>query len=100
MGIFNFGKRDRFVDLREPYQISQATQKTKPEVVQPIQAPQIKTFENPVKENLQKNPEDAEERKRKFAKRLMEMFERVELISTQLHHLTQRVEVLEKKLNA
>ena len=38
-----------------------------------------------------------EERKRKLAKRLMEMTEKLEDINNQIYHLQQRVELLEKK---
>lgn len=39
------------------------------------------------------------ERKRKLAKRLMDITDKLEEISNQLYHLQQRVEVLEKKMN-
>ncbi len=41
--------------------------------------------------------EDADEKKRKLAKRLMDITEKLEEISNQIYHLQQRVEVLEKK---
>jgi len=43
--------------------------------------------------------EDAEEKKRKLAKRLMDITDKLEEISNQIYHLQQRVEVLEKKSN-
>ena len=39
------------------------------------------------------------EKKRKLAKRIMEMTERVEDLSNQIYHLQQRLEVLERKLD-
>ena len=42
---------------------------------------------------------DADEKRRKLAKRLMDMTEKIEDISNQIYHLQQRMEVIEKKLN-
>ena len=39
----------------------------------------------------------AEEKKRKLAKRLMDMTEKIEDLSNQIYHLQQRIEVLERK---
>jgi archaellum component FlaC len=39
-----------------------------------------------------------DERKKKLAKRLMDMTEKLENLSNQIYHLQQRVEVLEKKV--
>ena len=39
----------------------------------------------------------AEEKKRKLAKRLMEMTNKIEDLSNQIYHLQQRIEVLERK---
>lgn len=41
--------------------------------------------------------EDSEEKKRKLAKRLVDLTERLEDLSTQIYHLQQRVELLERK---
>ncbi len=43
---------------------------------------------------------EEDERKRKLAKRLMDITDKLEEISNQLYHLQQRVEVLEKKNNS
>lgn len=40
-----------------------------------------------------------EEKRRKIAKRLMEMTTKMEELSNQLYHLQQRIEVLEKKMD-
>jgi len=42
---------------------------------------------------------DEAEKKRKLAKRLMEITDRLEDLSNQIYHLQQRVELLEKKAN-
>lgn len=41
--------------------------------------------------------ENSEERRRKLAKRLMDITEKIEDLSTQIYHLQQRVELLERK---
>lgn len=40
-----------------------------------------------------------EEKRRKLAKRLMEMTTKMEELSNQIYHLQQRIEVLEKKMD-
>lgn len=41
--------------------------------------------------------DDSEERRRKLAKRLMEMTDKMEEMSNQIYHLQQRIEVLERR---
>jgi hypothetical protein len=43
------------------------------------------------------NDENADEKKRKLAKRLSDITEKLEDLSTQIYHLQQRVELLERK---
>ncbi len=43
--------------------------------------------------------EDADEKKRKLAKRLMDITDKLEEISNQVYHLQQRIDLLEKKTN-
>ena len=43
--------------------------------------------------------QDAEERRRKLLKRLIDMTDKLEELSNQIYHLQQRVELLEKKLD-
>ena len=43
--------------------------------------------------------EEPEEKRKKLAKRLMDITDRLEEVSNQIYHLQQRVEVLEKKFN-
>ena len=45
----------------------------------------------------QESDETSDERKRKLAKRLADITEKLEDVSTQLYHLQQRVELLERK---
>jgi len=55
-------------------------------------------YNNDKSENPEINP-DAEEKRRRLAKRLQTMTEKIEEISNQIYHLQQRLEVVEKKLN-
>jgi predicted nucleic acid-binding Zn-ribbon protein len=41
---------------------------------------------------------DVHEKRRKLAKRLMEMTDKLEDLNNQIYHLQQRIEVLEKKM--
>jgi len=41
--------------------------------------------------------DDAEEKKRRLSKRLMDMTEKIEELSNQIYHLQQRIELLERK---
>ena len=42
---------------------------------------------------------EVDERRRKLAKRLMEMTNKIEELSNQIYHLQQRIELLERKMN-
>ncbi len=92
MGILGFGKKDRVVDLGERYKRQQE------------HTTQIKT-EAQESNNSSETEEYAdaslsiEERRKKLAKRLGEMANKMENLSTQIYHLQQRVDLLEKKLN-
>ncbi|PIO07705.1 hypothetical protein COU59_02930 [Candidatus Pacearchaeota archaeon CG10_big_fil_rev_8_21_14_0_10_34_12] len=53
-------------------------------------------------ENVEESKENysptSEEKKQKVAKRIIDMSEKLDNLSTQVYHLQQRVELLEKKL--
>jgi hypothetical protein len=57
------------------------------------------TSENYERTESSESPLDAEEKRRRLAKRLATMTEKIEEISNQIYHLQQRLEVVEKKLN-
>ncbi len=50
-----------------------------------------------VQSSSSETDENSDERRRKLARRLMDLTEKIEELSTQLYHLQQRVEVLEIK---
>jgi hypothetical protein len=43
--------------------------------------------------------EDSEDKRKKLAKRILDLTDRVEELSIQLYHLQQRIELIERKMN-
>lgn len=112
MGIFGFGKKEKFVDLREygkdeEEKISELKKEFLNEKTEtPAESlPFFGMFGAPTSvAPLQPSTnssisEDGEEKKRRFAKRLTDMTEKIEDLSNQVYHLQQRIEVLERKNN-
>ncbi|MBU0893971.1 MAG: hypothetical protein KKF48_01695 [Nanoarchaeota archaeon] len=111
MGWFGLGKKDRVIDLAEHYRRQQEqTAKIQPNT-------QPNSFENTGSSlgflgsiagatpsggvsddvvDLSSTP-GTEERKKRLAKRLMDMTEKLEDLNNQIYHLQQRIEVLERK---
>ena len=54
--------------------------------------------ENSKEAEVKKESLTPDEKRRRFVKRISEMIEKVENMSTKIFHLEQRIEVLEKKL--
>lgn len=77
MKIFDFGKKEKVLDLTEDKKESLPTLPRRTEILL---------------ENL-----DAEEKKRKLAKRISDMMDKIDELSTQIYHLQQRLEVVERK---
>jgi len=119
MGLFGFGKKDKVIDLSERYKKQQ-------EKLKEIQADSSNTrgssssggnafslfdgmssgsSSSPSYGSSSTQSNDAldlsssEDRKRKLAKRLLEITNKLEDISNQIYHLQQRVELLERKNN-
>ena len=113
MGFFNKRKREKILDLSERYRIRDI--KKKKEAVQTNQAevkgsdgnPSFNFFENFSSTIETKNEEtgdvsdlsSSDEKKRRLAKRLIDMTNKMEDLSNQVYKLQQRLEVLEKKKN-
>ena len=112
MGWFGFGKEREVIDLSERYR------KLKEQTSQSQNAPQEKPeqsslpassssfFANLVSKQKQEKEqelsspevsEDAEERKKKLAKRLADMSDKIEELTSQIYKIQQRLEVLERK---
>lgn len=114
MGFFGSKKRD-VIDLTEGYKRNKATTEvqsnsnsTKGKTSQASQdssgfiplgffadsgAPQKESFSGKSFDSG-----DAQDRKRKLARRLVDMTEKIEDLSNQIYHLQQRLELLERKL--
>lgn len=114
MGLFGFGKKGSdIVDLAERYR----RQKEKEELAKTKQTEKssppgmFSFFDSPSKSNSAQDYEEvidlsnnglsnnSDEKKKRFAKRLVDMTEKLEELSNSIYHLQQRIEVLEKKAN-
>lgn len=107
MGFLGFGKKKDFIDLGERYR----RQKEKAEEIK-SEAPEDSASKGALDflgglASGSGSTESSEEvvdisagadRKRRLAKRLVDMTSRMEDLSNQIYHLQQRIEVLERKL--
>ncbi len=99
-------RKDKVIDLGESYKRKSGkvseTKKEEKDVVSSgfnflgnlAEASSVQANNNSYKDN-----ESTEERKKRLAKRIIEMTNRIEELSNQIYHLQQRIEVLEKKSN-
>ena len=106
MGFLGFGKKKDFIDLGERYR----RQKEKEEEMSSESSQESTQGAFDFLGGLASSSgqtESSEEvidvssepdRKRKLAKRIMDMTSRMEDLSNQIYHLQQRIEVLERKL--
>jgi len=106
MGLFGFGKNKDVVDLGEHYRKKQemASEIKEEEKVNSGVTPFpffADTGSTTVKDSSDTDtitsPTDPSERRRRLVKRLKDMTDRLEDLSTQIYKLQQRVEVLERK---
>ena len=111
MALFGFKKRDNVLDLTEKYkkQLDEETKQksnleTSPQQV--ASSPQGFNFLGGMAsaaKNLDSTQEDnvdvhgVDEKKKRLAKRLIDMTSKIEDLSNQIYHLQQRIEVLERK---
>lgn len=110
MGFFGFGKKDKVVDLSEKYKMQQEVAKEK-KISENKESSKGNAFgffgsmsssasQNPIaSDEAIDTSENLEEKRRKLAKRLSDMTTKMEDLSTQIYHLQQRVELLEKKMS-
>ena len=114
MGMFGFGKKKGVVDLTKNYRANEeraaemradsVVKQTSSESSDIVPFPFFgasQTNESSATDNSDISdssvPESAEEKRKKLAKRLMDMTSKMEDLNNQIYHLQQRVEVLEKK---
>jgi cell fate (sporulation/competence/biofilm development) regulator YlbF (YheA/YmcA/DUF963 family) len=107
MGFFG-SKKKNVIDLTEGYRRERIkSTQTKPAVQEKSSGSSefvpLGFFADsaPQKESFSENSfdsGDAQERKRKLAKRLVDMTDKIEDLSNQVYHLQQRLELLERKI--
>jgi hypothetical protein len=103
MGFLGFKKKGGILDLTERYK----KQQEKVSQMQNEESPSQNAFSflGNLASGSNAESEDyldvsgSEEKKKKFAKRLVEMTTKMEDLSNQIYHLQQRIEVLEKKID-
>ena len=112
MGLFGFGKKNEVVDLGERYrrkqEASQAKVETSTDETQTNQDSGVTAFPFFAADTAVETTEDntgginsaldPAEKRRRLAKRLKDMTDRMEDLSNQIYHLQQRIEVLERKI--
>ena len=122
MGLFGLGKKREIIDLNERYKRQQEQkEKIKHDSIQSKQRPSkyensissdaLNIFANKMASNSSKESDEdnleyidttsgseIEERKKKLAKRLVDITDKIEDLSNQIYHLQQRIEVIEQKL--
>jgi len=111
MALFKFGKKRNILDLSEKYRKQQEklqtpTETSSTDTQQPSSAGGFSFLGNlasssnsapQTSDNYATLGEDAETKRKKLAKRFMDMTTKIEELSNQIYHLQQRIEVLERK---
>jgi len=103
MGFLGFGKKNDVLDLTERYHRQQEKASQKKEENSSSQ--NAFGFLGNLASSSSKESENyvdvsgSEERKKKLAKRFIDMTTRIEELSNQIYHLQQRIEVIEKKMD-
>jgi hypothetical protein len=102
MGLFGFGKGNKgFVDLAEHYRKQREKKEEVVDLSEQKPTPLADMFF--AAEQGVDSPElsgTLDDRKKKLAKRLADMTSKMEDLGNQIYHLQQRVELIEKKLDA
>jgi len=109
MGFFSRKKKDDFIDLTEKYRKQQGRINEKAQVFQNSSGKDSEglgffgaianTVSSSQNDSMPESSDNAEERRRRLSKRLIEMTSKIEELSNQIYHLQQRVELLERKLD-
>jgi len=99
MGLFGFGRKDKVLDLTEKYKrdIAEAEVKKAQESsgTEGEGNGPFSFFDSP--DTTSADSDTPEEKKRKLAKRIADMTEKIEDLNNQIYHLQQRLEVIERK---
>jgi len=105
MGLFGFGKKGKILDLTENYkrQVERADKARASQKNSPVSSGTgpFSFFNSPAAESTEnvsgESYGDLAEKKKKLAKRILDMTAKVEDLGNQIYHLQQRLEVLERK---
>ena len=98
MGLFS--RKDKVVDLTDKYHKDQEKiQEFKENLSEAKSEENNFGFFGNFQPTPQPESEDSEERKKKLAKRLMEITDKLEEVSNKLYHIEQRLELIERKMN-
>ena len=95
MGLFGFGKKENVVDLAERYRQKKERENSSAEE----SSSEKDGYEETDGSSGSETSESAEERKKKLAKRIIDIVTRLDDLSNKIYHLQQRVELLERKAN-
>ena len=106
MGFLGFGKKKDFIDLGERYRKQEEKKEEMGSESSQESTQGALDFLGGLASGSSQTSQPEEiidvsagaERKKRLAKRLVEMTNRVEDLSNQIYHLQQRIEVLERKL--
>lgn len=101
MSFFGFGKKDRVIDLGEKYREENAEKREKAAAEKEKEDSGF-SFLSGLASSSSSSKEDSDsgsegEKKKKIAKRLLDITNKLDEMSTQIYHLQQRVELLERK---
>jgi len=105
MGFFGFGKKKKVLDLTENYkrQLERAEQARASQKNSSASGTgPFSFFDSPAANDSSETEVDlssTEEKRKRLAKRIIEMTEKMEDIGNQIYHLQQRLEVLERKFD-
>jgi len=111
MALFKFGKKANIIDLSEKYRKQQEKLQTQSETpsTDTKQSSSAGAFSflgnlasasnssQQTSDNYATLGGDAEDKRKRLAKRFMDMTTKIEDLSNQIYHLQQRIEVLERK---
>ena len=114
MGLFGFGKNKDVVDLAERYRKQKEREQNMREDMEgsgssdtATSASPFSFFDSGSSSSSESSSDDgfvdlssaSTDKRRKLAKRILDMTTKIEDLSNQMYHLQQRLELIEKKLN-
>lgn len=103
MGFLGLGKKKEDLDLTEGYRRKYKLTQEQKQITSPSNSSDSFEFLGNVASSVSTNENEdelnSEEKRKRLAKRLMDMTDKIEDLSNQIYHLTQRMELVERKLS-